>query len=107
MSAIAYTVIATLPDAPTTAEYIHWLNTDHLQKVVAAGARRGDIVRIEQPAEPHQVETRYEFPDRQAFEVYLKTAAPGLRAEGLEKFPAERGVKFERRVGIVMGSAGS
>jgi hypothetical protein len=106
MSAIAYTVIATLPDAPTAAEYIHWLETDHLHKVISAGATRGQIVRIEQPAEPHQVETRYQFSDRQRFEEYLKTAAPGLRAEGLERFPPERGVKFERRVGTVMGSAG-
>lgn len=103
MAAISYTVIATLPDAPTLAEYVAWLQDGHIAGVMAGGARSGQIVRIEQPADPLQVEARYEFSDRQTFETYLQTDAPGLRAEGLEKFPAERGVRFERRVGTIVG----
>jgi hypothetical protein len=99
MPPIAYTVIATLPDTATLAEYIGWLQSDHCRKVQAAGARSAEIIRIEQPSEPLQVEVRYTFADRHRFETYLQTAAPGLRAEGLEKFPPERGVRFDRRVG--------
>jgi hypothetical protein len=103
MTAIAYSVIATLPDAATLAEYLAWLK-GHVDQVIAGGASRAEIVRIEQPGEPLQVEARYLFADRQRFEMYLQTAAPGLRAEGLARFPPERGVRFERRVGTVIDS---
>jgi Domain of unknown function (DUF4286) len=101
MSAIAYTVIATLPDAAAASEYIHWLRDGHVQRVVAAGARSAVIVRIEQPPTPVQVESCYLFPGRAEFEHYLVEAAPGLRAEGLERFPPASGVSFERRVGTI------
>lgn len=102
MAAISYTVIATLPDTSTLTEYVSWLQQGHVAAVMAGGATRGQIVKIEQPPDPLLVEVRYEFPDRQRFETYLQTDAPGLRADGLEKFPPERGVKFERRVGTVL-----
>jgi hypothetical protein len=103
MTAISYTVIATLSDPTILAEYLAWLQQGHVAAVLAGGAQSGQIVKIEQPAEPLQVEVRYVFSDRQTFEAYLQTAAPGLRAEGLEKFPPERGVGFDRRVGTVVG----
>ena len=102
MTAITYTVIATLPDAPAASEYIRWLTSGHIQSVVEGGAATAAVVRIEQPAVPIQVESRYLFPDRAAFETYLRDTAPGLRAEGLQKFPPERGVSFERRIGAIV-----
>jgi hypothetical protein len=101
VTAIAYTVIATLPDAHLASEYILWLGDGHIQSVVEAGAVSASIVRMEQPAAPVQVESRYVFPDRATFERYLRDTAPGLRAEGLQKFPPAAGVSFERRTGTV------
>jgi hypothetical protein len=74
-----------------------------MERVLEAGAATAAIVRLEQPATPAQVETRYTFPDLPAFERYLLETAPGLRAEGLERFP--RGVTFERRVGAIIWSS--
>lgn len=102
MAAIAYTVICTLPDIATLSEYVAWLRDDHIAQVIAAGALSGEIVRIEQPPTPLQVETRYVFSDRQTFEAYLQHEAPGLRAQGLARFPPERGIRFERRVGTIV-----
>lgn len=102
MSAIAYTVIATLPDESTAREYIAWLEDGHVDEVLRAGAHSGMIVRVEDPPRPIRVETRYIFSTRGRFEEYLRAAAPALRAEGLRRFPPERGVTFERRVGVVV-----
>lgn len=102
MSAIAYTVVATLPDDAVASEYTAWLESGHLDAVLKAGAGNAVIVRIQDPPSPLQVETRYLFPSREVFERYLREAAPGLRAEGLQRFPPERGVSFHRRVGVVL-----
>jgi hypothetical protein len=102
MGPIAYTVIASLPTASQATEYVRWLQDGHLQRVLESGAIWAGIVRVEQPASPLQVESRYVFPDRPAFEKYLLETAPGLRAEGLERFPPSSSVSFERRVGTVV-----
>jgi hypothetical protein len=102
MGAIAYTVVATLPDEKTASEYVDWLGAGHVDAVVKGGANSGVIVRIEEPGSPIQVESRYVFPNRGAFERYVKETAPGLRAEGLQRFGPERGIRFERRVGVVL-----
>lgn len=102
MAAIAYTVVATLPDEQTASEYIAWLQEGHVAEVVAAGANNGVIIRVQEPPSPIQVETRYMFANQAAFDDYIRSAAPGLRAKGLERFPASRGIRFERRVGWVV-----
>lgn len=101
MPLVAYTVTATLPDDPTAREYADWLH-EHVAKVVAAGAQDGAIVRIQEPPTPIRVETRYTFADRQALDRYLHLHAPGLRAEGLQRFGPDRGVTFDRKVGIFL-----
>ena len=102
MPAIAYTVVATLPDEGVAREYIAWLDGGHVDEVVRGGAQSGMIVRIEDPSTPIRVETRYIFATRERFEEYLRTTAPRLREEGLRRFPPERGVTFERRIGVVV-----
>ncbi len=102
MPAIAYTVIATLPDEATASEYLTWLASGHVTQVVRHGASSGMIVRIEDPPVPVQVEARYMFPTREAYEGYIRGgAATRLRAEGAARFSPERGVTFERRAGAV------
>jgi hypothetical protein len=102
MAAIAYSVIATLPDQSTAREYTAWLEDGHVDEVIKHGAHSAMIVRLTDPPTPIQVETRYIFANRQVFDRYISNAAPGLRAEGLRRFPPERGITFERRVGEVV-----
>jgi len=101
MGAIAYTVVATLPDQQTASEYIAWLLDGHIAAVVRGGAQSGEVVRLLEPPKPIQVEARYRFASREAFDRYVSEEAPKLRAEGLSKFPPERGIRFERRLGAL------
>lgn len=102
MSAVAYTVIATLPTRELANEYIAWLENGHIDQVLQHGAHTAMIVRITDPADPIQIEVRYVFSTRQAFDRYVSDHAPALRAEGLRRFPLERGIRFERRTGEVV-----
>lgn len=102
MGQIAYTVIATVPDPATAREYVNWLQAEHIGRVLAAGALSATIVRIEHPSHPIQIEARYIFASRAAFEQYLLQAAPRLRAEGQARFPPHRGVTWDRRLGTVI-----
>lgn len=102
MSAIAYSVITTLPDEATASEYIAWLEDGHVDEVVRGGAHSAMIVRIEEPPGSIQVETRYVFANRDAFDRYVSTVAPRLRADGLARFGPERGIFMQRRVGRVL-----
>lgn len=105
MQRIAYTVRATCPSAALAAEYIAWLEDGHLDAVIAGGAHSAMIVRLD-PAVPVQshihVETRYVFATRELFDRYVANSAPALRAEGLRRFPAERGITFDRTVGVIL-----
>jgi hypothetical protein len=102
MPTIAYSVIATLPDAATASEYSHWLTREHVADVLHAGASSASVVRVIDPAAPIQIEARYIFASKHDFDSYIERAAPALRAEGLRRFPASRGITFQRRVGEVI-----
>lgn len=103
MGQIAYTVTATLPDEPTAREFVVWLTTGHTQAVLNAGASEASVLRVQNPSEPIQVEVRYLFPNRQVFDRYVAESAPALRAEGLSRFPPERGIRFDRRTAVKVG----
>jgi hypothetical protein len=100
---IAYTVSATFPDEATAAEYVAWLHAGHLEQVLAGGAVLAGVLRQTDPGNPITVEARYTFVDRRALDRYVREVAPGLRAEGLAKFPPNRGVSFYRRIGEFVG----
>lgn len=106
MSRIAYYVTATLPDVQTAEEYIAWLSDGHIDAVVRGGAMSGEIVRKTDPPFPIQVQTRYVFANMESFDSYVREHAPGLRAEGLARFPPERAIKFERMVGEIVHASG-
>lgn len=97
---ILYTVTATLPDEPTAAEYVAWLEDGHVDEVIAAGAHSGMIVRLE--GSPIRVQTQYVFSTRETFDRYVQREAPALRAEGLKRFPPERGIAFSREIGEII-----
>lgn len=100
MSRVLYLVIATLPDEPTAAEYVRWLSGGHIAEVVRGGAESGWVVRLDAGDRP-RVMAQYVFPSRAALDRYIATDAPRLRAEGLARFPASRGVAFERHIGDI------
>jgi hypothetical protein len=102
MPRTAYTVIATLPDPQTADEYVRWLTGGHIAAVLRGGAESGMVVRIEEPAAPLQVESRYVFPSREGYDRYIREVAPDLRADGLRKFGPERGIRMERRLGTIV-----
>ncbi|MGD9693814.1 MAG: DUF4286 family protein [Phycisphaerales bacterium] len=97
---ILYTVTATLPDEATAAEYISWLEDGHVDQVVAAGAHSGMIIRLEGPT--LRVQTQYVFSTRETFDRYVERDAPALRADGLKRFPPERGIAFSREIGEIV-----
>ncbi|MFG0284377.1 MAG: DUF4286 family protein [Phycisphaerales bacterium JB039] len=102
MSQIAYTVTATLPDRATAEAYIQWLREGHMQQVIDGGALSGQAFLLEGDGPHVRVESRYIFPDREAFNAYERTTAPALRADGQRRFGQTPGVSFERRIGQVL-----
>ena len=104
MQRIAYTVRAECPDEATARDYIAWLEDGHVDQVIAGGAHSAMIVRLDPdaPGVPPRVETRYVFSTREVFDRYVREFAPALREEGLRRFPASRGVRFERTVGVIL-----
>lgn len=101
--ALAYIVTAALPDETVRDEYVRWLRDGHLAAVVAGGAVRAELVQVDRDTEgdPYRVQSSYLFPSREAFDTYVREHAPALRADGLLRFPPERGVAYTRTVGVV------
>ncbi|MFZ9692035.1 MAG: DUF4286 family protein [Phycisphaerales bacterium] len=98
--ATRYTVIASFDDPGVAAEWVAWLRDEHLADVLAAGALDAEVVALEGAAAvPVELEVRYRFADRASLEQYFADHAPRLRAEGLAKFPPERGIRYRRSVG--------
>ena len=81
-------------------EFVAWLQGGHVADVLAGGASTAQIVALDQPA--HTFEIRYRFPSRETFERYEREFAPQLRAEGLQRFPTDRGVVYRRTSGVVL-----
>ncbi len=102
VSSFIYTVTAEF-DAPEVAsEWVEWLREGHLADVISGGAREAAVIVLG----PLQFQARYVFDDAGAFAKYEKESAPKLRAEGLRKFPASRGVRMSRSTGEVLFSLG-
>lgn len=108
MAEIAYTVRCTFSGAEAAevaAEWVDWLHAGgHIADVVAGGASGGEVVKLD--GESLAYEVRYRFPSRAVFDAYEAEHAPRLRAEGLERFPLDRGLAYSRSVGEVIPPAG-
>lgn len=113
-------------------EYLGWLKGGHVQAVVAGGAVSGEVrfvafVVVDSGAciaadgwsiEPlhlvfeqvfrHdgdelKVTSSYVFPSREAFRTYEETVAPGLRADGVQRFSSTgKAVAFQRSLGEIV-----
>ena len=99
MEPITYTVTATFQDPELAREWLRWLQDGHIAEVLAGGAADAEIIALDGPG--CSFEVRYHFPSRAAFTGYERDHAPRLRAEGLKRFPVEKGVAYQRSVGVV------
>lgn len=92
-----YSVRSTFTNAAVRAEFIAWLRGGHLADVVRAGAIDAEIVEFDADnGAIGDVETRYHFASRAAFDAYANGPAVPLRAEGAAKFPPSRGIVMTR-----------
>lgn len=93
-----YSVRSSFSNHEVRAEFIAWLAGGHLADVVKAGALAAELVELEPPAggAPGDVESRYHFASREAYETYAAGPAVALRAEGAARFPVERGIVMKR-----------
>lgn len=97
---IRYTVMAEFDDPAIAEEWVEWLRDGHLADVIAAGAIDAEVVAIDAETDGGVIlEVRYRFAARGDLERYFERDAPRLRAEGLAKFPPERGVRYRRTIG--------
>lgn len=101
----SYTVRCTFEDESVAKEWIEWLRNEHLAEVLAAGALDGELIRFDpSPADAPGTraccEARYHFSSREAFAAYERDHAPRLRAEGLKRFPSQRGIVYSRSTGV-------
>lgn len=98
----AYTVTAQFEDEAVAREYTAWLEEGHLQLVIDGGARMAHLIQVS----PTHLEVRYLFTDEAAFRKYEAGPAVPLRADGLARFPATRGVKMSRATGTLRQKLG-
>lgn len=105
---IAYTVTAEFDDQTTLQQWVEWLKHGHLADVCAAGAVDAEAIVLDshvQGGRPvYRAEARYHFTTRESFTAYERDHASRLRAEGLRRFPTERGVRYKRTLGEVTAS---
>jgi hypothetical protein len=106
MARILYSVTATFIDQATAGEFLEWLRAGHIADVIKAGAESGAAIRLDSTDGRPRIMAQYTFASRAALDRYIAEDAPRLRAEGLAKFPASRGVTFERGVGTIEHAEG-
>jgi hypothetical protein len=100
MGTFSYVVTAEFDTQELADEWVAWLVNGHLRDVLNGGALEASVVR----RTPMLYEARYLFADAAAFAAYERDAAPSLRAEGLAKFPASRGVRMSRSSGEIIAT---
>lgn len=112
-SAIAtiYTVTAWFAAPDVASEFLDWLlgshgRRGHVAEVVAAGAISAEVLTGEDGRQGRYVEVRYRFANQSALDAYVAEHAPRLREDGLRRFPPDRGVRFDRRVGTLVAIRG-
>lgn len=95
---VIYTVGCVFTDDAVAEEWLAWMRSKHLREVVAAGALRATLMRVD----ARTFETHYRFKDRAAYDRYIAEHADRLRADGLAAFPLERGLRYSRHVAEVI-----
>jgi hypothetical protein len=102
MTRITYAVTVAFQDERLAEDWLVWLTGGHIEEVLAGGASDAELTEADGPGRSFEV--RYHFPSREAFAAYERDFAPRLRAEGLKRFPPEKGIVYRRSVGAVLGT---
>lgn len=99
---LAYTVAVSFTDPVMADDWLRWMRNGHAADVLAGGAVAAELVEMDAPPPgvARHFEMRYRFPSRQAFLDYEQIHAPRLRAEGLARFPVDKGVTYRRTLGV-------
>jgi len=105
---ILYTVQCRCPSAEKAALWVAWLRGGHIGEVLGAGASSAAIIRLDPESNDENdqgvtLQVQYRFNDRSTYQQYIDDHAPRLRAEGLERFPADDGFVYSRTVGTIIG----
>ena len=95
----SYTVRCSFTDTEVTESWLHWLKSEHIEDVLSAGAAAAEVFEMDGGS---TYEIRYSFESESDFETYERDHAPGLREEGLRKFPLELGLEYSRTTGKSM-----
>jgi hypothetical protein len=103
MTTVFYEVTATIQDRTILEDWVRWMGDEHLAEVVAAGASRGRLIRLDGPTATFVCQ--YEFASRGALDRYLNDHAPRLRAEGAAVFDSDQ-VSYLRRTGDILADTG-
>ncbi|MBC8105641.1 MAG: DUF4286 family protein [Anaerolineae bacterium] len=99
MPQMIYTVTGTFDSAALADEWAAWLRDEQIAQMVACGAMRGEIARIDNPK--FVVQVQYRFESRSALSLYQLNHGPRLRAAMLGRFSPGRGASFARATGTV------
>lgn len=92
----SYTVRCGFTNNDVAASWLNWLKEEHIQDVLNAGATGAEVFKMNNST---TYEIRYQFQNKASFEEYELNHAPGLREEGLAKFPLELGLEYSRTTG--------
>ncbi|MDG1899485.1 MAG: DUF4286 family protein [Phycisphaerales bacterium] len=92
-----YTVQCEFDREQVAGEWLRWLRDEHIGDMLAAGATRAEIIRLDGPAWAFRVD--YEFPDFDSYERYNTAHADRLQTECLGRFPLDLGIRYERTSG--------
>lgn len=82
--------------------WLAWLRDIHIDDVIQCGALSAEVVKMQEDTLTYEI--RYRFESESAFTEYEREHAPRLRAEGLELFPIDQGISYERSSGEVIFS---
>jgi hypothetical protein len=103
MSEISYNVTCRVPGEGKAHEWLTWLQDEHINDVLKAGAISAEVIRFDDDGKPGILfQIRYKFNNRDAIEEYMKNYAPRLREDGLKKFPPEEGFLYDRSIGEII-----
>ena len=92
-----YTVQCEFDREQVAGEWLRWLRDEHVHDVMAAGANRAEIIKLDGPTWAYRIE--YDFPTFELYEAYNTKHADRLQEECLGRFPFDMGIRYERTSG--------
>ena len=95
-----YSVQCEFDREQVAGEWLRWLRDEHIGDVLAAGASRAEIIKLDGPVWAYRIE--YDFPTFELYEAYNTEHADRLQQECLGRFPLDMGIRYERTSGEIV-----